>query len=112
VGGDGLISGTGGDAWIRCQIRKKMFDVVTAEVARMPYSVIADVPFDPPDIGPLHSEAVMLKPAFSPDEVEQLRLFHCTTFGCMLFSCILVGFAPPNSARCSSYPWTIEGLIS
>jgi hypothetical protein len=36
----------------------------------------------------------MPKPAFSPYEVEQLRLFHCTMIGCMLFSCILVGFAP------------------
>jgi len=36
----------------------------------------------------------MSKPAFSPDLVEQLGLFHCTLIGCMLLSCILVGFTP------------------
>ncbi len=93
-GGEGLILGTGGDASIRCQIRKKLFDSVIAEVARMRHSVIADVPFDPPDIGSFRSEAVMSKPAFSPDPVEQLGLFHYTLIGCMLLSSILVGFTP------------------
>ena len=53
----------------------------------------------------------MSKPAFSPDLVEQLGLFHCTLIGCMLLSCILVGFTPsitpvgtPSIHRQSSYP--------
>ena len=59
-GGEGLILGTGGDVSICCQIRKKLFDGVFGEVARMSQSVIADVPFDPPDISSLRSEAVVL----------------------------------------------------
>jgi hypothetical protein len=102
--GEGLILGTGGDVPIRSQIRQKQLDSVITEVARMPHSVKADVPLDPPDIGSFRSEAVMPKPAFSPDHIEQLGLFHCTLTGCMLLSCILVGFVPSITRGYSFYP--------
>ena len=63
-----------------------------------------DVSFDPSHIGSFGSEAVVPKPAFSPDQVEQLGLFHCTLIGCMLLSCILVGFVPSITRGHSFYP--------
>jgi hypothetical protein len=103
-GGEGLILGAGGDVPIRSQSRQKQLDGVITEVARMPHSMKAYVPLDPPDIGFFGSEAVMPKPASSPDQVEQLGLLHCTLIGCMLLSCILVGFVPSITRGNSFYP--------